>query len=238
MNTYKITFDFPPGGKVSFFHKPTFDAILFYAVVKEALGDDFTQKTYLENGEAQKLYPKMPIEQKDGVFQASFAFWSGDFVETSSSYKKRFNMKHSHIIDFGKKNREVSITRGEFKSVNNPLPLLAVSQLWFFFRSDNVAEVERLISEYITGIGKKISIGYGGFERFSIEPIPDNPFETSIIRPMPVAPESVAALLKAGTKLQMHGYRPPYWLPENQSFCFLAWILVLFVCLFLQLIEM
>lgn len=221
MKTYKITFNLT--SKVSFFHVPIFDGILFYAVVKEKLGDNFVQKTYLSKDEYEPFYEFMPIAMHpDGYFLASFAFWNeDDFIETTTSYKRRFNTAHSHIIDFGKKKKQITISKGEFKSVNNPLPLKDIPQIYFYFVSDDIAEVERLIRNHITGFGKKQSMGYGSYDTFDIVEAESDVFEDEPYRYRPVpAPNGIEIeLMKKGLKMQQHAYRPPYWLPENQTFC-------------------
>lgn len=137
-------------------------------------------------------------------------------LEFTGSWKKRWANEHDHLTDFSGKKRKIRTSAGEFKAYNMPIVLNRIKEVWFYFESDNVAMVKKLLS-HLWGIGKKTSQGYGEIGGFAIEEIDFNPFEGKVIRPVPAKVED---LKQSGTlSVRMMGYKPPYWLPENQGFC-------------------
>ena len=162
---YKITFDIRR--QMSFIDLPQFDALLAYCFVADILGYVPQKLSYSQSELID--FSKIPIEQhKAGFFLASQMFFEVEkHTESVGSWKKRWDNTNDDLVDFGKKNRQVDVSRGEFKSYDVPLTLHYVEQVWFYFQSQNVDEVKRLIESHLVGIGKKTAQGYGihrGFE--------------------------------------------------------------------------
>lgn len=211
---YKITFTLK--SPVSFIEKPTFDGMLAWCWMKEKYGT-VPQKLNLEKEELEN-FDELPLEKHhDGYFMASWMLYNeGQALEFTGSWKKRWANEHDHLTDFSGKKRKIRTSAGEFKAYNMPIVLNRIKEVWFYFESDNVAMVKKLLS-HLWGIGKKTSQGYGEIGGFAIEEIDFNPFEGKVIRPVPAKVED---LKQSGTlSVRMMGYKPPYWLPENQGFC-------------------
>jgi CRISPR type IV-associated protein Csf3 len=136
-------------------------------------------------------------------------------TEFKGSWKKRWNSKNDHLVNFQKRVKKIRVNAGEYKSYDMPIVLHNIKQVWFYFASHDVARMEELISKYLFGIGKKTSFGQGEIEKFVIEAIDHNPFE-QVIRPIPANIDDVRS---GKLSVSLMGWKPPYWLPQNQTFC-------------------
>lgn len=215
---YKITFNMKT--PICFIDKPMFDAIISYCYAREFLGDKFKQG--LSYSEDDLLdFEAMPIKKhQEGYFVATWMMYDQE-VEYQGSWKKRWANEHDHLADFGKLKRKFRINSGKYKSYDMPLNLHHIPKVWFYFDSDDVDEVKRLIDKWIFGIGKKTSQGYGEFSSYVIEKS-DFDFQGESCRPVPISEERFLKMMKAQEQnitVKYTGFRPPYWLPENQSYC-------------------
>lgn len=215
MKNYKITFNLDT--PISFIDVPTFDGLLAYAFAKRKLGRKFGQKLSYSKDEIID-FTAMPIAMhQNGWFIASSMMW--DKTKTKESierWRKRWSTKDDQIADFGKKQRKVDTTRGEFKSYDTPFVLKDIKQVWFYFASSNIEEVNKLIETYISHIGKKRAYGHGEILDFEIKETKFN-FEAEIYRPMPRKLAEVKNM--TSIRFQFCGYKPPYWLPDNMEEC-------------------
>lgn len=213
---FKITFKM--SSAISFVELPTFDGLLAWCYMKQKHGT-VTQPLTIKEDELETFDDLPLVRHQDGYFMASWMQFDESLaVESTATWKKRWANQHDHLADFGKKVKKVRISAGEYKSYDMPIVITNIKEVWFFFQSENVSEVESLIRKYLFGIGKKTAQGYGEIESFSIEPIDYNPFE-KIIRPVPVKPTDIVH--NQNIKVAMMGFKPPYWLPSNQGFCLL-----------------
>lgn len=214
--TYQITFHLTSA--VSFIERPTFDGILAYCYMREKHGP-LLQKLSLAPEELDDFSGLPLVRHPDGWFLASWMqFHEEQAAEYTGSWKKRWDAQHDHLVDFGKKVAKVRTTGGPFKAYDQPVVLHSIRKVWFYFASEDVAQVERLISRHLVGIGKKTSQGYGHFSHFEIEPVEENPFQAGkVIRPIPAKEEDLQQL--GAFKFRMMPWKPPYWLPANMAFC-------------------
>lgn len=215
MQTFKITFKLK--NQISFIDIPTFDGVLAYAYAKEKLpGCDFAQKLSFSKDEILD-FSEMPISKHEkGYFLASFMFFDeSKAIEHIQKWRKRWDNKHDYIADFDGKVRKVRIDAADFKSYDIPLRVIAIDKIWFYFVSENVNEVERLISRHIYFLGKKRSQGYGEIANFEIEKS-DFDFKT-IFRPIPI--DFVEKNSTFVSEIRYCSWQPPYWLPENFTQC-------------------
>lgn len=210
---YKITFKLK--SPVSFIELPTFDGILAWCYMKDKYGI-VEQKLTIDNPES---FDDMPLcKHPDGYFIASWIQYEKEkSIEFTGSWKKRWDNRHEHLTDFGKKVRKVRSNAGEYKAYDMPIVLQNIKDVWFFFASENIERVRYLVANHLWGIGKKTSQGYGEIDSFEITEIDNNPFLETVLRPIPVNQTDLSNLQNLSVKLM--GYRPPYWLPENQTFC-------------------
>jgi CRISPR type IV-associated protein Csf3 len=214
---YKITFQLST--PLSIMTPPTFDGVLSYAYARETLGESFEQRLSLPKDEIIDFSP-MPITMHPkGYFMASQMQWDKDnMVEFQEKWRKRWDARHDHLVD---KAVKIRIQQGKFKSYDVPYPLKDIKTLWFYFQSDNVQEVERLVSKWIMFLGKKRAYGQGLVESFGIEQ--DDTFDYSgVFRPMPKEAIDIQELTKQPNfkfGFAYCGWRPPYWLPNNITEC-------------------
>jgi CRISPR type IV-associated protein Csf3 len=204
---YKITFDMR--SPIIFTELPTLDGLLSYCFAREYV-KDFVQKTNLTKEDIAFL-DSMPLRKfPNGAFVASWMqFGEGRNAEYITSLKKRWANEYDSIANFAKGKRKVETDRGEYKSYQIPFQLNNIEQVWFYFDTDDLKHVNKLLLNHLVGIGKKISAGYGEFREWRIEAIDNNPFESKVLRPMP----------NANNEGVFMGWKPPYWAAENMAFC-------------------
>lgn len=195
-----------------------FDGILAYAYFQEHAPNDQKQVGLLSY-DAKFDFSKMPLVlHEKGYHIASWMLYDTTKVsEQMHTMLKKWDETNDYMADFGKSKRQVMIDRGEFKTTQIPIRIINVPQCWFYFQSENVQEVKRLIEKHIVGIGKKISRGYGFFKSFDIEEV-ENIFDTQILRPLP-ANEDDLKNLQGMQRYEYRSWKIPYWLPENFCFC-------------------
>jgi hypothetical protein len=102
-----------------------------------------------------------------------------------------------------------------------PYPLKDIKTVWFYFQSDNVEEVTRLVAKWIMFLGKKRAYGQGLIDSFTIQPN-DTYDYSSIFRPMPQNLVDVSEIIRQPNfkfGFAYCGWRPPYWLPNNITEC-------------------
>lgn len=218
---YKITFNLKTS--ICFIDLPLFDGLISYCFCRHELGS-FKRDLSLTKeqlNELELLLDKMPLKKhKDGYFLGSFMQFENS-LNWTGSWKKRWNNKHDFIADFGKSKRQIEIDKGSFKSYDMPLNLNSIYQVWFYFDSDNVDFVEKLINSYLFGIGKKTSQGYGEIDNFIIDKIDYNPFE-KVIRPIPISKnltENERINLMINNQIANMRIKPPYWIFDDMQLC-------------------
>lgn len=209
---YKIIFELET--PISFIERPIFDSILAYCYMRDTQGI-IEQKLDIQKEDLIDFFEVLPLcSSKNEGFQYFNASWmlyeEANVLEGQDSYKKRFDFYNDSVVDFDGKVEKILINKGDFKSYDVPISLNIIKQCWFYFESENVTEVERLIRLYLFGIGKKTAYGYGKIKKFHVEHCDFNPFE-QVIRPIPYRErkEGFAYL----------SYKPPYWLSSNFTYC-------------------
>lgn len=212
---YKITFSLKT--PICLSDNIMFDGLIAYSYAQEMIN---TQNGKLSFDKDELIdFSGMPIVQhKDGYFMASWMFWKQESVQYIDSWKKRWSNEYDEYSDFGKNKRKVRINSSEFKSYNTPIPILDIDECWFYFQSDNLFEVSRLLDNNIIALGKKISQGYGIIDSWSISELDYDPF-TNIIRPIPAKEKDVSS---GNCNVEYRSWKPPYWLPDNFDYCISA----------------
>lgn len=203
---------------VAFHQQIMFDGLLAYAYVQEhgTASDKNTGQLSIQN---QFDFSGLPLERhKDGYYMGSWMFYEDETAskQVQTSLKK-WDEQYDYMADFGKAQRSVQIDKGEFKTTQIPIQVVAVPEVWFFFRSDNVDEVQRLIEKHIAGIGKKVSRGHGFFSHFAIEELLENPFD-EIIRPIPASDADIKQM-QSGARYEYRAWTFPYWETTNFKMC-------------------
>lgn len=199
------------------------DGILAAAVMKEKLKDEYFDK---KPNESELIEIELPLDKKYGVWCASVGF--GDNREFVTSWTKRWENKYDDIIKFNEKAKmRVDIATGYFKNYHMPLIIKSYKQIIFYCRG-NIAEVRRLLTTYITHIGKKASQGYGEIANITVEEIEEDYslFKDGMpTRPIPVKQyhEYMEYCMQNGLQcnIQLHPANPPYWRTDNLIQCYM-----------------
>lgn len=223
---YKITFYL--NSPISFIETPVFDSLIAYCYMKEYYSEKikfrslFINETELFDFRKVEDFP-IKLSEDKSYFIASYMFYNKEqAINYTESYKKRWCNKYDFIADFGKNKRQIKIDSGRFKSYDMPINVYSLEKVWFFFDSDNIKELEYLITKHLYGIGKKTSQGYGEIKNIEIEKIEINPFN-EIIRPIPISnfnlSEEEKTKLMIEGKIKMSCYYPPYWDLNRLEFC-------------------
>lgn len=209
---YQITFKIRSA--ISFIEPPTFDALLSYCKVKEHYGEVTSKRTLTPDEVA--FANDLPLRRHtDGWHYASWMqFHESKHVEFPGAWKKRWHEPDEHLIDFGKKVAKVRSSAGEFKPYNTPIVLHSIGEVWFYFDTPDLPAVERLI-RHLPGIGKKVGMGYGEIESYTIAALDYDPFATAILRPIPITPDRI----RPGMAVQFTAHQSPYWWPNNFTYC-------------------
>jgi len=87
------------------------------------------------------------------------------------------------------------------------IDLIHTPNVWFYFQSENVSEVEWLLGN-VHGLGKKVAHGYGAFSSFQIEES-DFDFDAQIVRPIPISMIDVSQY--KNTEIRFQAWHYPYW---------------------------
>jgi CRISPR type IV-associated protein Csf3 len=186
------------------------DGILFYLAMRERFGPQFVSAP--NRILAEKIVP-LPLqavgEGEKWFYACSFARWSEDMREFQENYTKKFDLRYSDLIDFGRKRGFVNIGGGRYKAYHFKIyARIATYVEWYCVGVKE--QIEKLL-RFATHLGKKTSQGWGSVLRWEIEPIEK---DWSIWREgklMRAIPDEKGKFL--------YGIRPPYWYGKHQFMC-------------------
>lgn len=183
---------------------------VFYAL---AMRREYGPEMLTVSGQATAADPMpLPLERRGTgdawYYAASFAQW-GPHVDYRSFWVKRYDRGPDDLIDFGGRVGRVHTESGRYKNYHTSTYLRHALHLSWYVVGDRTAIVELL--DHAGHIGKKVSQGNGRIARWDIEPWPE---DWSVYgaggRLMRAIPADDGVL---------HGIRPSYWLPSNQTLC-------------------
>jgi CRISPR type IV-associated protein Csf3 len=155
--------------------------------------------------------PLMRVAEESPMwfYAASFAQWPEAQAEGKDYWNTRLDLSLVHLVDFGKRRGSVDVAAGRYKAYHMPVfyrHALAIE--WYVVGHSE--SIERLLS-CCTNIGKKTSQGWGAVSEWRVEPtVNDWSVRGDGGRPMRAIPDGKGVL---------HGFRPSYWLPQNQTRC-------------------
>ncbi|MFW6232400.1 MAG: hypothetical protein ACOC4D_00005 [Bacteroidota bacterium] len=187
---YKLYIKFQ--SQVSFIDPIMFDSLLLSFWIKDTTGF-IPSRLNIPVEEIVEL-PEGLLKEKDGYYLASQLCWQHtDELQYTSYWTKHFHHKNYDKAYF-KGKRKILTNKGENKSYNIPMLNRAIRDAYFVFETENLPEVQRLLSKHLLSLGKKRNRGNGRVADWSIE-------ETSlpIVRPVPA---------ENGFYIRL---KPPYW---------------------------
>lgn len=195
------------------------DSVISCAIVKEKLKDEYYNGTnkYGTKEEIDNWLGEILDKEKE-VFCTSIGF--GDYLESVTSWAKRFDNKNDDIINFmGKGKKRIDIGGGHFKNYHTPLVLKSFKTITFFVRG-NLSKVKYLLENYIFYLGKKGSQGFGEVASWEFEKVENNYSlfkDCAIMRPIPARLCDLDNI--ENYKIQNHAIIPPYWRKDNIELC-------------------
>ena len=211
---YKITFNIE--APICFIDHPIFDGLILYCHMKKKYGNVLVE--YNENELCE-----IPIKIHEEEYPLSSIMFFDKSIEFIDTWKKRWDNQNDDLSDFKGKKRKIIINRAKFKSYQVPINLNSIKKVWFFFESDNIKEISLLLNNYLVGIGKKVSQGFGFFSSFKIEKEKELSFETNLLRPMNINLYSTQKLIKRIDKKtyyeRFYAWKPVYSDPKNFTDC-------------------
>lgn len=193
------------------------DGILFSVAMRREYGPQMLTSP----GRAPDARPvPLPLARVEAggtwFYAASFAEW-GPHADYSSFWVKRFDQAHDDLVDFDKRRGKVIVEEGRYKAYHMPTFLRHALWVSWYVVGDR-GEIEALLA-HATHLGKKATQGNGRIIDWRVEPWAEDWSVTGpdgrLMRALP-APDDPAAVL--------YGYRPSYWLPQNQTRCLLPYV--------------
>lgn len=188
------------------------DGILYSQAMRRAYGPQLVTRS----GQAANVEPvPVPLARVEAAgtwfYAASFAVW-GPHVDYDAFWVKRFDTDRVDLVDFDGKRGKVIVEQGRYKSYHVPTFLRHALWVSWYVVGDR-EDIEALLAP-VAHAGKKTSQGNGRIIRWSVEPWAEDwsisGEDGRLMRALP-APDDPAAVL--------YGYRPSYWLAENQMPC-------------------
>ena len=205
-----------------YFYPPTLDAIISFALAKESAMQDGTIAYYNRPHELpfhQKGLSKLygVIQHKGGSAGVAVASWFQPEQEINyiDSWKKRFEREYVGMADFGQGRRRINTASGHYRSYNMPLDAHVVASGYFAFIGDG-SEVLRLIDEYIPGIGKKVSEGFGWIDQIKLIESDLEWRDILKLRPVPI---HLARNHGIDGNRRICAWKAPYWRRGNICEC-------------------
>lgn len=146
-------------------------------------------------------------------YHCSWAQWPEDVAYGKTYWEKRI-AKRTDFIELSRSGK-VEIAKGRYRLYHMPLFYRSALYLDWYLVGDLDA-VGDLLTD-VWGIGKKQSQGFGRVAHFAIESWPEDWSVERAGRLIRAVPLESAYFDPKNTRLI--GFRPPYWLRENQTLC-------------------
>lgn len=187
-----------------------FDALISSAVWQHCMGDSAFN---IPENKTDIFHIPLPLKRigtKELFYAASIGF-PKQAVEGTARWRKHTDIESK---------KKIRIGSGEFKRYDMPMPYTSADQI-DFYANGNKEEIERLL-QYIPGIGKKRTQGYGNVRSWQVE---QSTHDYSVVkdgvpmRPIPVS-EATPFGLKCDVEM-LFAYFPPYWHHKNLTHVFM-----------------
>lgn len=136
----------------------------------------------------------------------------GEGMDGAEYWHKRYP---SHRAEFGSK-LNANTTAGRYREYRVPVKTQHIERLGAL-AIGNSDEVIRLLTGYITHIGKKGSMGFGRVARWSVTVADHTLDDVLALRPVPVA--YYTGQLPHGKIEPSRGWTPPYWFAPRWADC-------------------
>lgn len=205
------------------------DAPLLYAVKLEESGEAFFEPRGNDEiaTSTAEPDPQMPLAvHRAGdtwCYAASLAELHGHFGTERKHWNKRVDEAEALALaerrGLATRRGKVNLSSGEFKSYHQPLYVEVVDRLVWYAVGD-ADEVRRLLTTHVRGLGKKRNSGHGAVAEWTVEEV-GMPADRWMWRPNGEPARAIPTrMLDDWTgETAWLGFRPPYWLAANQTWC-------------------
>lgn len=187
-----------------------FDALISSAVWQDAMQDKAYNISENKTDIFQIPLPLKQIGTKEPFYAASIGF-PKQAIEGTARWRKQTDLESK---------KKIRIGSGEYKRYDMPMPYTSAEEI-VFYANGNKGEIERLL-QYIPGIGKKRTQGYGNVRSWQVE---QSEHDWSVVkdgvpmRPIPVS-EAIPFNLKCDVTMYF-SINPPHWHRKNMTRCFM-----------------
>jgi CRISPR type IV-associated protein Csf3 len=200
---------------------PSLDALLEFQIL-DRLGLVSPNPTIADAERAAPIVQReMPLERRDIDGEWYWAVSSPHYLllgEDTQRYRKRWDY-HDRHLRWGKMRQSVDTQAGHYKSYDLPRYERLIRTIHWFCVG-NKAGIEILLSD-VTHIGKKRSQGCGQVLQWQVEPFDQDWHlwrDGHLARPMPI---SILLPIPDGASILEWGWRPPVFLPQNKTLCYM-----------------
>jgi hypothetical protein len=140
--------------------------------------------------------------------------------EEKSNFRKRWDANNK-FINWGKRKAKIQTSEGAEKNYDLPLFIRLVNRIDWFIVGDKTHTKSLLQS--VTGLGKKRAHGFGQVTQWQVT---ERESDWSILKDDELMkPVPIVVCKELGVKkfynLMQWGYKPPIWLLENKTLCFM-----------------
>lgn len=196
------------------------DGLLSLAALKDMFRDDWHDRIGRPPGDMVPLpLPLTVVDQESEKWYWAASMGIYDYTESTVRFRKRWDEGHDDLVAFSPKRKpRVQYDGLHFKAKDMPVIVRSTREITWF-ANGNMDEVQRLLNEYITSIGKHGNVGYGRVGSFGVAAAETDMscyVDGTPSRPIPCD----LAWIERDRKIELCGFRPPYWAPQNQSLCY------------------
>lgn len=187
-----------------------FDALISSAVWQDCMGDNAFNIPENKTDIFCISLPLKRIGTKEPFYAASIGFPKHS-VEGTARWRKQTDIESK---------KKIRIGSGEYKRYDMPMPYTSAEEL-IFYANGNKEEIKRLL-EYIPGIGKKRTQGYGNVRSWKVE---SSINDWSVVKdgiPMRPIPVSEAEIFDLKCDVEMFfSINPPHWHKKMMTLCYM-----------------
>lgn len=189
-----------------------FDGFLSHLLLMDSLGEDFfiTPKKKNLSPYLPKNKRPLPLKKTQDIFHASASIFEPESIKATRIYK-RFEEQWTERLD----RKNIRIGSGYFRSYIMTQPYIPAHSVTFYAFGD-MELIERLIRQYIIGVGNDFRIGFGAVRSIIIE---ETDRDYSIVKDrkaMRAIPIDMCVEYEDAVPL---AYTAPYWEPRNVKLC-------------------
>jgi hypothetical protein len=197
------------------------DGLLALAAFKDIFYEDWQDRMGCPANDLTPIPLPVTVMDPDSdkwYWAASMGIY--DYTESTVRFRKRWDEGHDDAVGFNPRHKpRIQFDGLHFKAKDLPIVIRSTWEI-VWFANGNPEEVDRLLAGYITNIGKHGNVGYGRVGSFEVAAVDSDMscyIDGNPSRPIPCDP----AWIDPDRRVELCGFRPPYWAPQNQTLCYM-----------------